>query len=220
MADDNDTAPATGRHCETDESNVFAPDKAWLDEFQQQLTPKLTNSLRDYARHRAYYVATSGRKVDEYYVRELVQDAVVDTWTGVLRWDPKRCTLKKHLARAIKSRTNKQQTRGTETPHIYIGDDCDASRLAEEDASAVVADPGYPVLRIITRESLAEVRAAAAGDKDVLRVVDAYAAGAETRDDVLALARMKERTYHNAHIRLSRIVRSLTNATQAPKARA
>jgi hypothetical protein len=43
---------------------------------------------------------------------------------------------------------------------------------------------------------------------------------AQTKDDVLAFTRMKARTYHNAHIRLKRIVRNLTNGTLAPMLRA
>jgi len=220
MADENDTAPATGRDSETSERKAFEPDKAWLDAFQLQTTATLLDKLRKYARERAWYVAASGHKVDDYFERELVQDVVTDTWTGVLRWDPSRCTLKKHLRNAIKTRTHKLHERRSRSPHIYIGDDTDASRNAEEDASTVVADPEYSMHRIFACEVLAEVRAAAEDDKDVLRILDAYKAGAETREDVLALAKMRERTYHNAHIRLTRIVQNVTDWMLAPKARA
>lgn len=219
MADDKDTAPATGRDCETNESKAFEPDKAWLDAFQQQTTATLIDKLRKYARRRARYVATSGYKVDKYFERELVQDVVTDTWSGVLRWDPARCTLKKHLCKAIRTRTHKLHERRIKSPHIYIGDGTKPSRRAERDASTVVADAEYPMQRIFAREVLEQVRAAAAGDKDVLRILDAYQAGAETRDDVLALAKMKERTYHNAHIRLMRIVQNAIDCMLAPKAR-
>lgn len=220
MAEDNDTVPVTGRDCEATEGKMYAPEKAWVDEFQKQTTATLVDRVRKYARRRAGYVAATGRKVDGYFVRELVQDVLVDTWSGVLRWDPKRCTLEKHLTEAIKSRTNKQIQRGINSPHIYIGDDSDASRVAEQDASSTIADPEYPIQRIFARETMARLRAAAAGDKDVQRILDAFEAGAQTRDDVLALAKMKERTYHKAHIRLSRIVRNLTDSPLPPKARA
>lgn len=59
-----------------------------------------------------------------------------------------------------------------------------------------------------------------AGDSPVLRVLEAYAAGAQTKDDVLAFTKMKARTYHNAHIQLKRIVRNLTDHQLAPRARA
>ena len=51
-------------------------------------------------------------------------------------------------------------------------------------------------------------------------MLDAYDAGATTKDDVLAFAKMRDRTYHNAHIRLKRIVRALTDHTLASKVRA
>jgi hypothetical protein len=219
MADDTDTAPATGRDFETNESKAFDPDKAWLDALQQQTTATLLDELRKYARRRARFVATSGYKVDKYFEREVVQDVVTDTWSGVLRWDPARCTLKNHLCKAIRTRTYKLRERQIKSPHIYIGDDTRSSRRAERDASAVVADPEHPMQRVFAREVLEQVRAAAAGDKEVLRILDAYQAGAQTRYDVLALAKMKERTYHNAHIRLMRIVQNAIDCTLAPKAR-
>src|SRR5258706_183676 len=69
-------------------------------------------------------------------------------------------------------------------------------------------------------ETMSQIRALATSDKPVLRVLDAYDAGCETKDEVLAHARMKSRTYHNAYGRLRRIVRYLTDHKLAPKARA
>jgi hypothetical protein len=67
---------------------------------------------------------------------------------------------------------------------------------------------------------LAHLRAAAARDKPVLRILDAYEAGAVTKEQVLEHAKMKERTYHNARIRLKRIVSKLIESQLTPKARA
>ena len=222
MTDGMHTAPVTGRDSESESEagQPFAPADAWVDEFDKQLTPKLIDKLRSYARPRAFAVASAGRKVDDYYTRELVQDAIGDTWSGVLRWDPKRCALEYHLLRAIESRTDKERKRARAQPHEALGDETDASRLAERDASSLAADPEHAVQRLFARETMAQIRLAAAQDKPVLRVLDAYDAGAETKDDVLAFAKMKERTYHNAHIRLKRIVRNLTDRKLAPRARA
>jgi len=180
----------------------------------------LIDKLRNYARPRALSVAYAGRKVDTYYTRELVQDAIGDTWAGALRWDPLRCSLETHLRRAIKSRSSKHRKFAVDNPHDAIGDESSASRTAERDASSLVADSEHAARSLYARETMAQVRAAAATDKPVLRVLDAYDAGAQTKDDVLAFTKMKARTYHNAHIRLKRIVRNLTDAKLAPKARA
>lgn len=219
---DKHTATETGRdsEIEIDARQPFAPDDTWLDQFEKQLTPTLIDRLRNYARPRALGVANAGRKVDDYYTRELVQDAIGDTWAGVLRWDPARCSLELHLRRAIQSRSRNHREFATANPHDAIGDETVTARTAEQDASSVVANPERPVQRVFARETMARIRTAAAEDKPVLRVLDAYDAGAVTKDDVLAFTKMKARTYHNAHIRLKRIVRNLTDATLAPKARA
>ena len=67
---------------------------------------------------------------------------------------------------------------------------------------------------------MAQVRTLAVKDKQVLRVLAAYDAGSETKDEVLAHARMKSRTYHNAYARLRRIVRQLTDTKLVTQVRA
>jgi len=198
----------------------FAPDDNWLAAFEAQLTPKLIDSLRNYARMRAFAVATTGRKVDDYYARELVQDAIGDTWSGLLGWDPARCSLEHHLVRAIQSRTHKHRAQAKENPHDALGDGTNASRAAEVDASSLVADPDHSAQRVYSRETMAALRARLARDKSALRMLAAYEAGATKKADVLAFTGMKERTYNNAHARLKRIVRTLTDHKLAPKARA
>lgn len=222
MTEGKHTATATGRDSETeiDACQPFTPDDAWVEEFERQLTPTLIDRLRNYATPRALAVASAGRKVDDYYTRELVQDAIGDTWAGILRWDPARCALEFHLLRAIQSRTDKHRKHAVDNPHDALGDENGASRRAEQDASDLVADPQHAVQRVYAHETMTQIRAASAGDKAVLRVLDAYDAGAQTKHDVLAFTRMKERTYHNAHIRLRRIVRNMTDGKLASKARA
>jgi hypothetical protein len=216
------TAAATGRDPDTEieTTELFTPADPWVTEFEKQLTPRLIDGLRNYARPRAFAVAAAGRKVDDYYARELVQDAIGDTWTGLLRWDPKRCSLEFHLVRAIQSRADKHRKHAQSNPHDAIGDETGNSRIAEQDASVLIADPEHAVQRVYSRETMTRIRAEAVRDKPVLRVLDAYDVGAETKDDVLAFTKMRERTYHNAHIRLKRIVRNLTDRQLAPRARA
>lgn len=198
----------------------FSPDATWVNTFEKQLTAKLIDGLRNYARPRAYAVARAGRKVDDYYARELVQDAIGDTWSGTLRWDPKRCTLEHHLIRAIQSRAGKHRKHARDNPHDAIGDFTGASQAAEESASSMRADPEDAAQRLYSRETITLIRNLCADDKQVTRVLDAYESGATTKEDVLAFAKMRDRTYHNAHIRLTRIVRALTDHTLTSKRRA
>lgn len=198
----------------------FTPDDPWVAEFEKQLTPELIDKLRKYARPRAYAVGAAGRKVDNYYARELVQDAIGDTWSGLLRWEPERCSLEMHLVRAVNSRADKHRKHARNNPHDAIGDGTGASRAAEQAASSLVGDPEHAARRVYSREAMAQIRAEEAGDHAVLRVLDAYDTGALIKDDVIALTKMKACTYHNAHVRLMRIVRGLTDHALASRARA
>jgi len=95
------TAPATGRDPidrNTEETHApFTPSESWI----KQATAKLIAGLNQFARTRALAVADAGRKVDDYYARELVLDALGDTWLGVVRWDPEKCSLAYHVVRTI-----------------------------------------------------------------------------------------------------------------------
>jgi hypothetical protein len=198
----------------------FTPDDAWLEALQTQLTEELTDRVRNFARMRALGVANTGRKVDDYYVRELVQDAIVDTYEGVLRWDPARVSLETHLLRAVQFRSRNDRTHAIEYPHDSLGDGTDRSIFAESDASETVAPERTGERRRYAAEVMDAIRAAASADKAVLRILDAYDAQATTKTEVMAFAGMKARTYHNARIRLTRIVRNLSNHKLTDKARA
>ena len=151
---------------------------------------------------------------------ETVLDALGDTWLGVVRWDPEKCSLGYHLVRTIEGRADKHRKHALAHHHDALGDESAASRIAESDASELLGDEQAPVTRLLASETMTHVRALAAKDKDVLRILDAYDAGCETKDEVLALAKMRSRTYHNAYGRLRRIVRHLTENKLATRLRA
>jgi hypothetical protein len=167
----------------------------------------LVDALNQYARGRAVGVAAAGHKVDDYYARELVMDALSDTWLGVVRWDPTMCSLAYHLRYTIKNRSKKHRKRAETSPHDVLDDDTAASRLAE---SQLVSDSDAAFTRVYVSEMMTEIRELAANDPYLLRILDAYAAGCNTKEDVRAHARMQDRTYHNAYCRLRRIVTHLS----------
>jgi len=218
------TAAATGRdpnETAIDETvDAFTPTEAWIKQYQKQATPKLIAGLNQFARTRGLAVADAGRKVDDYYARELVLDALGDTWLGVVRWEPDKCSLAYHLVRTIEGRADKHRKQALARPHDAIGDDTTTSRIAESEASELIGDDEAPITRVHASETLEHVRSLATKDKDVLRVIAAYDAGCETKDEVLAHARMRSRTYHNAYGRLRRIVRQLTDHKLAIRLRA
>jgi hypothetical protein len=187
----------------------FIRTEAWTAEFEKQLTPKLMDRIRKYARSRLYPAAVAGCKIDKYAVRELAQSVATDTWLGELRWDPVRCPLEAHLVVAVRSRAYSVRRHAEDFPGDTLGEGTEASEDAEREASAAIADPMHAIEHVYARQTLALIRAEATNDAPVLQLLDAYEAGATKKEDVLALMKMKARTYHNAQIRLKRIVRKL-----------
>lgn len=217
------TAADIGREpneSDTESIEAFTPSEAWIRHYQKQATPALIAGLNQFARTRAFAVADTGRKVDDYYARELVLDALGDTWLGVVRWDPTKCTLAYHVVRTIEGRADKHRKHAMQRPHDAIDDATDASRSAEREASERCPDNEDQITRVRASETMAWIRLQSAKDLPVLRILDAYDAGCTTKDEVLAHAKMKSRTYHNAYGRLRRIVRNLTDHALVARARA
>jgi hypothetical protein len=73
-------------HYEQGASVPFAPSEDWIEAFEAQATERGIEQARRYAAMRARGVAKVGGLADDFYVRELVQDAVTDTLAGILRW--------------------------------------------------------------------------------------------------------------------------------------
>lgn len=228
MKSPNDTGTETGRdsiETENEGGDVaaaapFTPSEDWIQKYKTQCTKKLIDGLNQYARTRALAVAATGKKVDDYYARSLVLDALGDTWLGITRWDPDKCNLGYHIYRTIEGRADKHRQHAEDFPHDSLGEPSAESHFAERDASERVGDPEKPVKRVFASEMLAKIRELAAKDKHVLRILDAYNAGRETKEEVLAHANMREATYHKAYVRFRRIVREMTDAQLANKARA
>ncbi len=228
MKSPNDTGTGTGRdgtEIENDGTEVqsaqpYAPSEDWIQKYKKQCTTTLINGLHQAARAKALSVAATGRKVDDYYARSLVLDALGDTWLGITRWDPSKCNLGYHIYRTVERRIEKHRKHAVDFPHDSLGEPTDESHFAERGASELVGDPEKPVKRVFASEILATIRERAGKDKHVLRILDAYEANCETKEHVLAHAKMREATYHKAYVRLRRIVREMTDAQLANKARA
>jgi len=172
----------------------------WIEAFEAQYAVGgFEEKMKRYARVRARMVARAGRRVDELYARELVQDAIDDTIEGTIVWDPARVTLEKHLLDAIRSRTRHDYVRALKFRHRGI------------DEQAHVADSPHEQLALIelAERTLAELRQLAARDHDVLRLLDAYAEGATKKIEVMRVAGLTSRRYEAARKRLQRLVREL-----------
>ncbi len=192
----------------------FVPDEAWLDAFEAQNTSDLRKKAKRFARSRARFVAAAGGCADDYYISSLVQDVLGDILLGVLVWDPGTISLETILLHQIRSRTHHDAKRASSHRRIDVFDpaaDTRAVMTAVESSLAEAAEEPAAEALLFYDQVLGQVRGLAKDDGDVLRIVNAIAAGAENRADVITLANMSEKTYHKAHIRLGRMIDQLPN---------
>ena len=186
----------------------FSPSEEWIDQFGAQCTEALYESGRALAAHRAQAIRRAGGHVDDYYAREIVADVVGDTLEGVLRWDPGAQSLESHVLDAVRSRTSHDYIRATKYRHESIdGLETEApdGLLAEIEAAL----PGWrsnPAAAALASECLDCLRALAASDAVVLRMLDAFVAGAVTKADVTHSAGLSPNDYHVGRLRLRRLV--------------
>lgn len=200
-------------------SQTWCPSEAWSSAFSRECTSELYDDARRFAAWRARAVAKEGGLVDEYYIRELVQNALADTATGILGWNPTEKSLREHVWDAIRTRTNHDRLRAKRYRHEAIDVfDPDASDelLGEiEVALAARATSANPERATLAGEWLAELRAHAAPSSGVRRMLDAFKAGATTTSDVMHFTGMSEKECDAARGRLDRLVRKLSRLRSA-----
>ena len=199
-----------------DTSPPFVPNEEWIDAFQAQATDELRKKAKRFARSRARVVASAGGRADDYYISALVQDVLTDTLFGVLTWDPAAMPLATHVLKAIRSRSHHDSVRAGKFQHRSIDafdPRVEASAVMVEVESSLLFDQYTPSAEALTfsDEVIAHVRRLAANDRPVLRMLDAIDLGATERPEIMQLAKMSPKTYHKAHIRLSRLVERLPN---------
>ncbi|HEY4177986.1 MAG TPA: hypothetical protein VGM90_14160 [Kofleriaceae bacterium] len=200
------------------EATVFVPSEEWIDAFERQSSAKgFEERLKRFARMRANMVARSGRRVDELYTRELVQDALDDTLEGILSWDPERVTLDKHLMDSIRSRTRHDFVHATRFPHASFDvNDAPRSQVVEVERALAAANDDAHHARVVSaaQRTVSELRGLAASDADVLRLLDAFEAEATKKVDVLRISGMTSKRYEAARKRMQRLVLQLSAETR------
>jgi hypothetical protein len=184
---------------------------------QADLTGALQRRAYRFARTRAALVRQAGGRSDRSFMRELVCDAIADTWSGDLQWDPARCSLLDHLCGAMRRRTSDDAERVRRFQHLSIdglfdGDSGparhelesflarDHSGTSAEDHAALVADV-IDELRLL----------ADPGDSAVAAILDAWADGMTTASDIIGRSRLSAPTYRAARSRIDRLTPELPN---------
>ena len=195
--------------------NSFSPSEEWIDAFDQQNTSELRTKAKRFARSRARFVARAGGRGDELYASELVQDVLTDTLFGVLTWDPAVVPLEVHVVCAIRCRTKNDRLRALRFRHQSLDAtgtaDAAAAMCEVETSLAATHSTPSPESLTFSGEVLDQVRALAAHDAAILRILDAVALGASEPAEIMSVASMSEKTYKKTRLRLARIVEQLSN---------
>ena len=168
--------------------------------------------MHAYAATRARWIESVLDRSDPLIARELVLDAVADTFTGVVAWDPNKAELAAHLCCVIRSRTAHDIARATANTMRSLNDDATDETLERETSHAMaarndsVADSDAVERAAAVLEAL---RRRAHDDAEILRLLDAFETGAVDRKAVIAMTGMPAASYHNARRRLARIAAQL-----------
>ena len=176
---------------------VVIPDVAWIAAFEAETTALTLLQVRRFALRRGLGVARAGGRSDATYADELVQDALSDTIAGVVRWDPSRYRLAAHLIGVIRSRSRHERARSIRFRHETMSEheivfEGEVASERDHDCAAVA------------QQALQALRDASQGDREVLKILDAYATGAVEKIDVLQASGLKPASYTRARKRLRR----------------
>jgi hypothetical protein len=185
-------------------------DAAWEAAYLAQLTDALAASVGAFAKKRASWLEGKTKRKDNYLWRELLQDALTDTWLGDVTWDPAKAPLDLHLKRVIRSRTSMTMKHLTRFPRVAAhAPRLDLERemsdaMEAERAAGHAADLGSFIDGVV-----GTLYMLAAEDDDVLRILDCFGEGLVDRRDILRATSMTTTTYHNARRRLLALVERL-----------
>lgn len=199
----------------------FAISNEWRAAFETQCTRELLRKAEQFAKRRARRLTTLGVVVDDYYARELVQDVLGDTATGLLHWDPGAERLEDHIMDAIATRVHHEVARARRFPHVSLDDDPAISRatLAAADASLLAAREASPATVSLADNALHELWGLAEADPGVRRLLSAFASRATRKADVRSATGMSAQDYHAARNRLDRLVGRLSRDAQPSRPR-
>ncbi len=207
----------------TDEA--WKPSAEWRAAYEQQATDALFESATKYADKFAHGVGRATRRSDPLYARELVQDALIDTFDGTLRWQPERVSLLQHVYGVVKSRSRHHRLRAVRMPMRSLDDSADdhstEGRPIEREASMAAnrersGPPQDEAMTAHADQVVGELKRLLPANDDAHTMMNAYAAGKTEKAEVMALTGMSSATYHNQRRRLARLAQKLPETVREP----
>jgi hypothetical protein len=185
----------------------------WLAAFKAQATQELMDDVVAYVAKRATWIRERQGRAADNVIGSLVVDALGDTFSGVVAWDPMRCPLALHLKSVIRSRLSHELERAEDYQHV----DIDQAPQHEVNEALVRAGKASPTKKLsaYVKEFTARLRGAAADDLAVLTLIDCYLDDITERAQICHASGMKPSVYHNAFRRLKRLADKLPQDLRA-----
>jgi DNA-directed RNA polymerase specialized sigma24 family protein len=173
----------------------------------EKLSPAALQNLRQFAKRGAQWLANAGESVASDEHEQIVHDAITDTLSLVVAWD-RRLKMEAHLYYVIKRRISN----GIRSAQKKVRVPLDALDT-DDDAAMVVrggAEPEEALGRAeVTWRLRRALRERAAGDLELLSILDAYDAEESDRRAVMALTGLALPEFVNARRRLDRLIAGL-----------
>ncbi len=185
----------------------WTPPPEWRVLFRTQATKDTLDDVIAYAGSYARSIQRIMGRRHPGTVEEMVQDAAGDTFRGIVKWDPARCSLAMHLKSVLRSRIGHELERADGIKHIAL-DDISDQRVTE--ALAIDSAPSASGhANRSAHDFTARLRELAAKDDPVLQLIDCYRDGITERRKVCSATGMTIATFHNADRRLKRLAKQL-----------
>jgi hypothetical protein len=182
--------------------------------YAEQVSNEVIRRASRYARQRAVMVRQAGRRIDNMYGRELVQDALCDIWSGRIAWDPARFSLLHQVRSVIRSRSWKDAQWAERSPHLSL-DVHDTAAAITAEASHQFATPAQVqpfMIRGLTEAVVTELKRLAEGDAAAGAVLRAWADGVVGQGEVMEHTGLSRKEYRIARARLAYLVRELPSS--------
>ena len=180
------------------------PPPTWRAQFKAQATEDMMEDVYGYVARRATWIQHQQGRRSPGLIRELIQDALGDTFAGIVRWDPSRYPLALHLKMVIRSRLSHEYERAEQFMHSSLVD--------ADELEARSLDPSFDAY---VDEFAARLRHLAGDDDAVLAILDAYLDGITERAKICRATGLTKANYHNAHRRLKRLAEHLPEHLRA-----
>jgi hypothetical protein len=172
----------------------------------EKLSPPTLRKLASFAQRGVRLLAHAGVSIASDEHEQIVHDAITDTLSLVVAWD-RRIKMEMHLFNVIKWRVSNGLRQASTRASVSLevvdteNDDAMVSRESEPEASLGRAQVTHRLYQV--------ARERAAGDPEILSMLDAYYAEVSERRAVMAWTGMTLPDVVNARRRLDRLLAGL-----------